>query len=46
MEKKDLDEEDNKEKEKHGGGQRSDRTWANQLPRFSIYTGVVVNAQP
>ena len=42
VEKKDLDKEDEKDKERR----RPDRTWANWLPVFLIYAGVAVKAQP
>ena len=45
VEKKDLDKEDEKDKVRLGR-KRPDRNWANWLPRFFIYAGVVVKAQP
>ena len=45
VEKKDLDKEDEKDKEKRGR-KKPERTLPNWLPRFLIYARVIVKAQP
>ena len=42
VEKKDLNKEDDKEKERHRR-KKPDRAWSNWLPGFLIYARVVVN---